>query len=80
MSAPPVLYDLDSNGVATITLNRPARHNAYTGKDGGEKVLDAIHLASQSSHYLLIVPGLPRKPKNHPAVSMLPGVMWVLAT
>ena len=80
MSAPPVLYDLDSNGVATITLNRPARHNAYTGKHGGEKVLDAIHLASQSSHYLLIVPGLPRKPKKHPAVAMLPGVMRVLAT
>ena len=65
MSAPPVLYDLDSNGVATITLNRPTRHNAYTGKHGGEKVLYAYHFASQ---------------KKHPAVLMLPGVMWVLAT
>eukprot|EP00729_Bicosta_minor_P013583 gene13583-30542_t len=34
MSSPPVLYEIDINGVATITLNRPTRNNAYTEKLG----------------------------------------------
>src|ERR1700755_1171668 len=31
MSANPVLWDLDSRGVATVTLNRPEVNNAYDG-------------------------------------------------
>src|SRR6201994_1627577 len=31
MSANPVLWDLDQQGVATVTLNRPEVNNAYDG-------------------------------------------------
>src|ERR1700760_5077409 len=31
MSANPVLWDLDSRGVATVTFNRPEVNNAYDG-------------------------------------------------
>ena len=38
----PVLYELDANGVATITLNRPELRNPISGLDLIESLLDTL--------------------------------------
>jgi methylglutaconyl-CoA hydratase len=62
MSASPVLLDIDSRGVATVTLNRPEVNNAYNGELiegvlkgldtlGTTKVLRAVVLKGNGKHF-----------------------------
>src|ERR1044072_1521206 len=54
MSANPVLWDLDSRGVSTVTFNRPEVNNAY---DGGliHGLLAAMDELGKKSHLRVVV-------------------------
>lgn len=48
---------LDARGVATLTLNRPERHNALSGEMIEELTLAATHLAQDAAVRLVVLTG-----------------------
>ncbi len=52
-----VLFNVDDDGVATLTLNRPAKHNAITAAMGGEVTRRAHEVDTNPDIKVLIVTG-----------------------
>jgi methylglutaconyl-CoA hydratase len=57
MSNPPVLLDIDARGVATATLNRPERGNAYDADLLGALIEGLLRLAPDPAVRALVIRG-----------------------